>query len=150
MSTQVESKTKELCEAILAQLQSDGIRKRIDTFLADTAARTQYETVMSKGQQLQEKQQNGQTLESAEISGFEKDRDSLLKNPVAVAFLDAQEEMHDLQHTIQKSVSKTIELGRVPTEEDLSCGSCGNGCGCHDHGDEHGHEHAHGHGGGCC
>ena len=153
MSTQVESKTKELCEAILAQLQASGIRKRIDTFLADNTARGQYETVMNKGQKLQEKQHSGQTLDSAEISAFEKDRDSLLKNPVAVAFLDAQEEMHDLQNVITKSVSKTIELGRVPTEEDLSCGNCGSGCGCHDHeeGHEHGHEHAHEHGGGeCC
>ena len=145
MSTQVESKTKELCEAILAQLQTSGIRKRIDTFLADPVARGQYEVVMSKGQQLQEKQHSGQTLDNAEISAFEKDRDSLLKNQVAVAFLDAQEEMHDLQKVIQKSVAKTIELNRIPTEEDLSCGSCGNGCGCHDHGHEEGHEHSHAH-----
>ena len=150
MSTKIESKTKELCEAILEQLQTSGIRKRIDTFLADRMARGQYEVVMSKGQQLQEKQHSGQKLENAEIAAFEKDRDSLLKNPVAVAFLDAQEEMHDLQHVIQKSVAKTIELGRVPTEEDLSAGSCGHGCGCHDKEHSHEHEHAHEHSHGCC
>ena len=48
-TTNVESKTKELCEAILQQLQASGIRKRIDTFLADTSARTQYEAVMNEG-----------------------------------------------------------------------------------------------------
>ena len=28
-------------------------------------------------------------------------------------------------------VSKTFELGRVPTLEDFSSGECGSGCGCH-------------------
>ena len=37
MPTKIETKTNELCEAILEQLQTNGIRKRIDTFLADTS-----------------------------------------------------------------------------------------------------------------
>jgi len=134
MSTKVKQKTQELCEVIAEHLETGGIRKRIDAFLADAGARGQYETLMTKGQALQEKQQSGQTLEPAEISAFEKDRDSLLKNPVAIAYLDAQEEMHDLKHLVQKHVSKTIELGRVPNAEELaeSCGGHG-GCGCHSH-----------------
>ncbi len=133
MPTKLETKTNELCEAILEQLQTNGVRKRIDTFLADTSARGQYETLMSKGQALQEKQQHGQPLDPLEIAAFEKDRDTLLKNPVASGFLDAQEEMHDLQHSVQKVVAKTIELGRLPVAADLEEGSCGHGCGCHGH-----------------
>lgn len=133
MPTKIETKTNELCEAILEQIQSNGIRQRIETFLADASARGQYESLMNKGQALQEKQHNGQTLDPVEISSFEKDRDALLRNPVATGFLDAQEEMHDLQHTVQKYVTKTIELGRIPSADDLSEGSCGHGCGCHDH-----------------
>lgn len=136
MSIQVETKTRELCEAILAHLETGGIKRRIDAFLADSGARGQYESLMSKGQALQEKQQGGQALEPAEISAFEADRDALLKNPVATGFLDAQEEMHELQHRVQKHVNKTIELNRVPTAEDLesSCGGHGGGgCGCHGH-----------------
>jgi len=133
MSIKVETKTRELCEAIIDHIQTGGIKQRIDTFLADATARGQYESLMSKGQVLQEKQHGGQTLEPTEISTFEKERDALLKNPVASAFLDAQEEMHELQHLVQKHVGKTIELGRVPTAEDLSGGSCNGhgGCGCH-------------------
>jgi cell fate (sporulation/competence/biofilm development) regulator YlbF (YheA/YmcA/DUF963 family) len=135
MPTKIETKTNELCEAILEQLQTNGVRKRIDTFLADASARGAYETLMSKGQTLQEKQHHGQPLDPTEIAAFEKDRDALLKNPVASGFLDAQEEMHDLQHSVQKTVAKTIELGRIPAAEDLAeGGSCGSGCGCH-------HEH---------
>jgi cell fate (sporulation/competence/biofilm development) regulator YlbF (YheA/YmcA/DUF963 family) len=134
MPTKVETKTNELCQAILEQLQENQVRQRIDTFLADENTRGQYERLVSKGQTLQEKQQTGGALDPAEISAFEKDRDALLGNPVASAFLDAQEEMHDLQHSVQKRVSKTIELGRIPSADDLE-GSCGNhgGCGCHGH-----------------
>jgi cell fate (sporulation/competence/biofilm development) regulator YlbF (YheA/YmcA/DUF963 family) len=131
MPTKIESKTNELCEAILEQIQTGGIKKRIDTFLADATARGAYESLMSKGQALQEKQHHGQALEPAEIAAFEQDRDALLKNPVASGFLDAQEEMHELQSTVKKTVAKTIELGRIPTAEELSGGGCGEGCGCH-------------------
>jgi hypothetical protein len=41
--------------------------------------------------------------------------------------------MHELQHLVQKHVGKTIELGRIPTADDLDGGSCGHGCGCHGH-----------------
>jgi len=137
MSTQtlsdvVTEKTRELCEAILAAPAMGSIRSRIDTFMADNTAKNQYETVMSKGQALQDKQQQGQSLSGEEISDFEKHRDTLLHNPVARGFLDAQEELHDIKHSVQKMVSKTLELGRVPSEEDLE-ESCGHGCGCHSH-----------------
>lgn len=133
MPTKVETKTTELCQAILDEIQGNGIRKRIDTFLADTSARGAYESLMSRGQALQEKQHGGQPLDPTEIASFEKDRDALLKNPVAVGFLDAQEEMHEIQHTVKKMVGKTIELGRIPSADDLEEGGCGNGCGCHGH-----------------
>jgi len=133
MSTKVETKTNELCQAILEQIQTGGIKQRIDTFLADASARGAYESLMSKGQALQEKQHGGAVLEPAEIAAFEKDRDALLNNPVASGFLDAQEEMHELQSSVKTTVAKTIELGRIPTAEDLAegGGSCGSGCGCH-------------------
>ena len=131
MPTKIEEKTRELCQAIIDQPEMISIRKRIDTFLSDPGARGQYEAVMSQGQALQEKQARSQPLESAEIAGFEKHRDALMKNSIARGFLDAQEELHELQHLIQKSISKTIELGRIPTEGDFDNGSCGHDCGCY-------------------
>jgi cell fate (sporulation/competence/biofilm development) regulator YlbF (YheA/YmcA/DUF963 family) len=134
MPTKVEIKTNELCQAILEEIQAGGIRNRIDTFLADSTARGAYEALMSKGQALQEKQHHGQPLDPTEIAAFEKDRDALLKNPVATGFLDAQEEMHELQSGVKKMVAKTVELGRIPTADELAEGGCcssGGGCGCH-------------------
>ena len=131
MPTKIEEKTRELCQTIVDQPEMASIRRRIDAFLADAGARGQYEAVMSKGNALHEKQHNGQTIDSVEIADFKKHRDELLKNPAARGFLDAQEELHELQHSVQRQVSKTFELGRVPTEADLEGGSCGHGCGCH-------------------
>jgi cell fate (sporulation/competence/biofilm development) regulator YlbF (YheA/YmcA/DUF963 family) len=127
----VADKTRELCEAILSDPAVTSIRKRIDTFMADEKAKGQYETVMTKGQALNEKQQRSLPLSGEEVSDFEKHREVLLANPVARGFLDAQEEMHKLQHSIQDHVAKTLELGRVPTADDMNEGSCGHGCGCH-------------------
>jgi len=125
-------KTRELCQAIVDQPEMSTIRQRIDSFLSDASARGQYEALMSKGQALQEKQSQGQQLESTEIAEFEKHRDALVSNPIARGFLDAREELHEIQHSIQKYVSKTLELGRVPTAEDMEDHSCGDGgCGCH-------------------
>jgi cell fate (sporulation/competence/biofilm development) regulator YlbF (YheA/YmcA/DUF963 family) len=136
MTTQTEEnaiieKTKALCQSIVDHLGTTSIRRNIDTFLSDASARGQYEAVVSKGQALQEKQSKGGQLDSAEIADFEKHRDALLNNPVARGFLDAREELHEIQHSIQKYVSKTLELGRVPVSEDLEEHSCGDGCGCH-------------------
>jgi len=107
------------------------LRQSIDNFMADEQTRAQYDGLIAKGQAMQEKQQQSVPLSGEEISDFEQHRDSLLKNPVARGFLDAQQELHEVQESIHKYVSKTIELGRLPSEEELSSGCCGNdGCGC--------------------
>ncbi|MFO1488531.1 MAG: YlbF family regulator [Verrucomicrobiota bacterium] len=134
--TTVTLKIKELCQAILDEPSLRTARANIDKFMADDQAKGQYENVMQKGQSLQQKQHQGQTLTAEEISAFEKDRDALLKNPVAVAFMNAQEELHHVHESVNKHVNKTLELGRIPTDEDMEEGSCGHGCGC-----GHGHSH---------
>lgn len=125
------AKTRELCEALVAAPEMISIRERINAFMADDKSRGQYESLMTKGQELQEKQQRSLPLSGEEISEFERQREALLANPVASGFLDAQHELHDVQESIQKQITKTLELGRVATPEDLEDCSCGHGCGCH-------------------
>src|SRR5438045_2314597 len=108
--TLITQKTKELCQAILDQPDMRSARQRIQAFVADEKARTQYEGLMAKGQALQQKQQHSQQLSGEEISAFEKDREALLSNPVARGFLDAQEELHNVHQSITQYVSKTLEL----------------------------------------
>ena len=127
----VRQKTLELCEAIVSQPQFQSIRQRVETFMADSAAQAQYQSLNEKGRALHERQHEGMPLDAREIAEFDSERDAFLSNPVAKGFVDAQEEMHELQHGVQKMVTKTFELGRIPSEEDLQEGSCGHGCGCH-------------------
>jgi cell fate (sporulation/competence/biofilm development) regulator YlbF (YheA/YmcA/DUF963 family) len=131
----ITDKTRELCQAILDQPEMRSARQRIDKFVADDKARAQYEGLMAKGQALQQKQQRAEKLTDAEIASFEQEREAVLSNPVARGFLEAQEEMHNVHHSINQFVSKTLELGRMPTEADFGEeGSCGHGCGCgHSH-----------------
>lgn len=129
--TPVVQKTKELCQAILDQPNMQSIRQRIDAFMGDEKSRTQYDNLVAKGQALQQKEQMSMPLSKEEISDFEKQREAVFNNPVARNFLDAQEELHGVQETIHQYVNKTLELGRMPTEEDMGGGSCGHGCGCH-------------------
>jgi cell fate (sporulation/competence/biofilm development) regulator YlbF (YheA/YmcA/DUF963 family) len=129
--TTIQKKTRELCQAIVDEPGMKSVRERIDAFMANEKSRNAYEGLVTRGQALQQKQQSSLPLTGEEVAEFEKQRDDLLSDPVARGFLDAQEELHQVQESIQGLVSKTLELGRLPTEEDLSDGSCGSGCGCH-------------------
>ena len=128
--TIVIQKTRDLCQTIVDQPEFRQIRQRIEAFLADDSAKTQYQLVMEKGDALQQKQQMGLPLDSEEITTFEKNRDILLDSAVAREFLEAQQQMHKLQESVMQYVGKTFELGRVPAAEDFDTGSCGPSCGC--------------------
>lgn len=127
----VSLKTRELCESILNDPGYQGLRRQIDTFLANDRAKELYRNLAEKGEHLNHKQQQGVQLSREEIADYEKDRDALFSNPIAAAFVEAQQNLQKVQESVSQYVSKTIELGRVPTEEELdSGGGCGHGCGC--------------------
>src|ERR1035441_1334972 len=91
--TAITRKTRELCQMILDEPSMQALRQRIDTIMADEETRAQYDGLIAKGQVLQEKQQRSVALTGEEISDFEQHRDSLMNNPVARGFLDAQQEI---------------------------------------------------------
>ena|ERR1051326_3690050 len=124
-------KTRELCQAIVDQPEFRSLRRQVDEFMASEEAKQQYQLVVEKGEALQQKQQMGQALSKDEVAEFEKHREVLVGNPIARAFLDAQQEMHKVRESVGQYVAKTFELGRMPTADDFSSGSCGPGCGCH-------------------
>ena len=127
----IQLKLQELCETIVSQPEFANLRQRVDAFMADESAKTLYQSVVEQGDALHQKQHAGEQLDETVVASFEKDRETLFGNPVAKGFLDAQEEIQTITQSINKSVSKTFELGRVPTGEDLGGESCGSGCGCH-------------------
>ena len=130
-SDALTQKIEELCQTILNQPEVKSIQQRIEAFNADSASQKQYEALSERGEYLQHKQQQGAQLTDVEVAEFEKSREAFFNNPIAKGFVDAQQQMHKMQDSVSKYVSKTLELGRVPAAEDLESGSCGSGCGCH-------------------
>ena len=131
----VNEKTRELCVSFLLVPGFLWLRRKIDTFLADDSAKTLYRNLAEKGEHLQHKQQQGVRLSPEEIADYEKERDALVGNPVAAAFIEAQQNLHQVQETVNQYISKTLELGRVPSAEEMEeAGCCGGGgghsCGC--------------------
>jgi cell fate (sporulation/competence/biofilm development) regulator YlbF (YheA/YmcA/DUF963 family) len=131
MSPVIQAKLEDLCRTLLSLPEVESHRLQVDQFLINEEARSQYVQVSEAGEHLHHKQSQGVALADAEVAAFEAQRTALINNPVARGFLDAQEALQDLQQSIQKYVSKSLELGRLPEESELDCGGCGNGCGCH-------------------
>src|ERR1051326_3883930 len=114
----VSAKTRELCETILQDPGYMGLRNKIETFLADDSAKELYRSLAEKGEHLNHKQQQGVRLSPEEIKDYETDRDALFGNAVAAGFVEAQQEMQKMQETVNQYISKTLELGRVPSDEE--------------------------------
>lgn len=129
----VTLKTRELCQTIVSQPTFQSVKSRVEAFMGNDGVKELYQKVSEQGEYLQHKQDQGVELTEDEISAFEKERDSLLSNEVAKGFLSAQDDMRQIQESVNSFLSKTFELGRVPSDEEVaeSQGSCGSGCGCH-------------------
>lgn len=130
LSPSLQNKLEDLCRAIIQMPEFEAHRLRVDQFMVNDEARAQYVRVSEQGEHLHHKQMQGVQLSDDEVAEFERQRETLLKNPVARGFLDAQEALQEIQSSINKFVGKTLELGRVPEGADLD-GGCGHGCGCH-------------------
>jgi cell fate (sporulation/competence/biofilm development) regulator YlbF (YheA/YmcA/DUF963 family) len=135
-SSTVLDKTKDLCAAIAGDPEFLVLFGQVERFLDDDNARKQYQDVHFQGESLHQKQQAGMQLSPKEIADFEASREALLNNEIAKDFLDAQRELQDIQKLIGRYVSTTLELGRVPTDDDMAqanggcCGGGGGGGGC--------------------
>ncbi len=132
-TTSYLEKAKELCQAILDDTKLRLIFTGVDAFMEDDVAKAAYSSMQAKAEELHTKQNAGLELTAGEVDAYNKLREKVLSNPVARAFVDAQEEMHSVQATVNGWMSMTFELGRMPTDDDFDQhgSSCGSGCGCH-------------------
>ena len=124
-----EEKTKDLCEAILEDPKLKAAFSDIDAFQMDKEAQEIFNAVAQKEQELGAKQQAGIELTAGEVEEYKKLVAAVEGHEVANAFLQAQQLMHGVQQTVNTWIGMTMELGRVPTEEDFkeSGESCGTG-----------------------
>lgn len=132
---EIRVKTEELCQLILDQPAFPELRAMISDFFGNNEARALYNDVMERQHALQQKQQQGFQLSNEDIKAFDEAREKIYLNPVSRDFLYASQELDKVQDLVIKYVLKTIELERIPTEEDLveeGCG-CGGSCSCGGH-----------------
>lgn len=125
-------KTRELCADLLELPEYGENKGAIERFLADDEAKAQYRAFADLGEELHGKQHAG-TLTESDVERFDTEKAALGGNEVIASFMKAQDDLNEMAGTIMKHVTKTLELGRVPTPEDLGGGDCCNegGCGCH-------------------
>lgn len=126
----VLEKTRELCEAIVAQPEFGALRRQMDEFMADEEVQVAYRDLSQLGSALQEKHQSGVMPEASEVEQFEHQRENFLQNPKARGFLQAQQTMQEVRDTVNRYVARTFELGRTPSAEDFESCGCSSGCGC--------------------
>ncbi len=128
----IEDKIQELCAAIVADEEVQEARNSAEAFLADEAAVGIYRQVATAGRELEKKQRQGQELSDEEIEAFNDLQEKAETNPAVKDFQTAQQTLQDVAELIQAYVTKTLEKGRIPTEEEVfPKGGCGEGCGCH-------------------
>ena len=79
--TIIIQKTRELCQTLLDQPEFTSIRQRMDSFMGDEDAKSQYQLLNEKGEFLTFKQKQGLPLadeEVAEFEGLRQDRKSVV------------------------------------------------------------------------
>lgn len=128
------AKTRELCAQIAGDPVFLSLQESVERFLNDDSARLQFQSVQERGEELHQKQHAGVQLGATEIREFESAREALFDNEIARDFIAAREQLEKLQKKVSKYIGMTLELGRVPTSDELedSGGGCcsSGGCGC--------------------
>ncbi len=130
----LEEKLQDLCAAIVADEEVVSARLHAEAFLADEGAVGLYRRLMQSQQELHHKQHGGERISDAEIEAFSQLRDQAEANPLIQNFNEAQETLQGIATLVNGFITKTLEKGRVPTQEEVfanQSGGCGSGCGCH-------------------
>jgi cell fate (sporulation/competence/biofilm development) regulator YlbF (YheA/YmcA/DUF963 family) len=131
--TGIEASLRQLCQSIVDDPEFIEAHQRIELFLDSSDAQSVYRAWQEKAHALHMRSHEGDLPNDEELEEFERLRDAVESNSVASGFAEAEDVLNGLFGTVTKMVQKTLQLGRVPSEEDLAgsgcCGS-GGGCGC--------------------
>ena len=128
-SSSIVDKTRDLCKSIVEDDNFKKLQGEVEAFLNDDAAKLQYQSVHQRGQELHQKQASGVELSKTEISEFESAREALLDNDLVNSFLSAKQELEGLQRMVGQYVGMTLEMGKVPTQEEVDHETGGGCCG---------------------
>lgn len=127
-------KIRELCEALLEDDNIQKARKQVAAFMNDASATAGYARLAEMSESLQRKEMSGNEITEEEGAAFEELRKTTLSEPPVQEFMAARGMLQEIESFVMAYVSRTLELGRIPRENELVSqqgGSCGEGCGCH-------------------
>jgi cell fate (sporulation/competence/biofilm development) regulator YlbF (YheA/YmcA/DUF963 family) len=129
----IEEKLHALCAVIASDDEVLAAREQAEAFLADESAVALYREMGQAEQALHHKQHSGERVSDAEIADFTALRRKAEANELVRSFSEAQETLQGIANLVNGFVTKTLEKGRVPTEQEVfgNQGGCGSGCGCH-------------------
>ncbi|HEX7057168.1 MAG TPA: YlbF family regulator [Bacilli bacterium] len=134
--SEIVKKTEELCETILAQPVYKDLKQKVETFIANDEATSQYNSFLDLHRRMQQKEREGADFSEEEIAEYNEREYKLYTNDTIREFLYAERELEKIHNMISAYVIKTIELDRLPDEDELElqrgCG-CGGSCGCGGH-----------------
>ena len=132
MNATIEAKLKELCTAIAQDAELQTARQQAEAFLADEEAVDLYRDLMSRSRDMQHRQRNGEDIHDEDVQQLVELKHAADNHSAIQSFHSAQDTLQGVAEMVSAYVSKTLENGKVPTEEDLApAGGCGAGCGCH-------------------
>lgn len=128
-----EEKTRELCQHLLDDPTFVSAQERIEAFESCEEAQELYHAWQTKTAELHHLHHQGRQPSQADIVEVERLKEAVMDNAVAFDFVEAEDSLNLIFSTVMKMVQKTLQNGRIPTEEELhehgccgggSCGSC--------------------------
>lgn len=132
-TTTIQDKALELCHFIADAPEFSDAHEKIKIFMGDDAAKAVYNRWQEKGHELHRMSHEGKEPTDSDLEEFGKLKRDVEANPVAASFANAEATLDDTFRTVTKLLQKTLQMGRVPTAEELNDSGCCNegGCGCH-------------------
>ena len=128
--TTIQAKARELCQFILEDANFAAARGKIEMFLENEEAKKVYRAWQEKSHELHVKGHQGVEPGEGDLAEVESLKAAVMGNPLAMDFAEAEDEMNQIFGAVTKLVQKTLQLGHMPTEEDLAEGGCCGGGSC--------------------
>jgi cell fate (sporulation/competence/biofilm development) regulator YlbF (YheA/YmcA/DUF963 family) len=129
----LDERLQALCFAIADNPEVKSARSIAEGFLEDEQGVALYRDFMSLGRELHMREQNGESVTDEESARFVELRSKADAHEGIAAFTSAQDYLQGIANKVSQYVSKTLQNGSVPSEEEMDSGGCcgGGGCGCH-------------------
>ncbi len=131
MTTAIEEKLQALCQAIVADSEIKAARDQAEAFLADEDAVGLFRELMTKSNEMRERQHHGEDIDDEEVSQLMELKAAADGHAGIRSFHQAQDVLQGMVEMVNGFVTKTLENGDVPTRDQVMQKGCGTGCGCH-------------------